>query len=79
MIADRNILHGVVRNGVIIPDKGVFLPDGADVEIHFLNGDAKIPDVLRTEFAAWDKAGTDAWAMIDEWENEDAPKPGADI
>ena len=32
---------------------------------------AGIPDELRVEMQAWDKASDEAWAMIEKWEAEE--------
>jgi hypothetical protein len=63
------VLGGVVRNSVIIPDGGARLPEGAPVRI-LLPGPG-VPRGLLAEFAAWEQASDEAWAMIDGWEGKD--------
>ena len=62
---------GVVKEGVVVPETGAKLPEGARVEIVFFPPEAS-PE-LQAEFDAWDRAGEDAWAMIDRWEKEARP------
>ena len=68
MAAERTIVIGLVKNGVIVPQANVALPEGEYVEITY---PAAFTPELRAELAAWDKAGDEAWAMIDQWERED--------
>jgi len=65
MAAEKIVLSGVVRGGGVVPDGEMLLPEGASVEIIFPFTD--VPPELQAEFAAWDRAGADAWAMIDKW------------
>jgi len=44
------------------------LPEGVPVEIHIRQVD--LSPELESELKQWDKAGAEAWAMIDEWEAE---------
>jgi hypothetical protein len=71
LISERIVLHGTVRDGVIIPDKGFALPDGATVEIVFAGDFTDLPDSFRAELAAWDQAGADAWSLIEEWGHDE--------
>jgi hypothetical protein len=67
------IVPGTVKNGVVVPDKWSNLPEGAAVDIVLRQPVPEIPSELQDEFAAWEKLGDEAWAMIDEWEKEDQP------
>ena len=69
MLAEKVILSGIVRGGVIIPDTDTPLPEGTYVEIRLLAAEAS--EELRAEFAAWERASDDAWGIIDTWEKED--------
>ena len=71
MIAERIKMNGVMRGGVIVPDSRLILPEGTEVEISFPA--AELPQELQEEFAAWDRASADAWAMMDTWEAEANP------
>lgn len=54
-------IRGVVKGGLIVPEGEMKLPEGTSVAI--------IPtDDLESEMAAWERAGDEAWALIDEWE-----------
>ena len=66
MITERVRVHGVVRGGVVVPDSHVTLPEGTEVEISFLS--TELPQELQDEFAAWDRASDDAWALMEVWE-----------
>jgi len=62
-------LRGVVRNGVVVFDRPVNLPDGTAVEVRV--GPIPFTPEEQAEFAGWEKIGDEAWGMIDEWEKED--------
>lgn len=66
MRAERMKIHGIIRNGVIVPDSQFTLPEGAEVEISFLL--TELPQELKEEFAAWNRLSDDAWKMIDDLE-----------
>ncbi len=69
MAAEKVVVGGVVKGGVVVPDGELLLPEGAYVEIVFPFTHAS-PD-LQAEFESWDRAGAGAWAMIDKWEKEE--------
>jgi len=59
-------IRGVVRDGLIVPEGELKLPEGTPVAI--------IPtDEFDAEMASWDRAGDEAWALIDEWEKGEQP------
>ena len=62
------VVAGTVRNGVVVPDREIELPDGTHVGIGVAIADLD-PD-LAAELAAWDRAGEEAWNMISLWERE---------
>jgi hypothetical protein len=68
MSTERTVVLGVVKNGLIVPRGTTALPEGMIVEISY---PAELPAELRAELAAWELAGDEAWAMIDEWEREE--------
>ena len=61
------LIHGIVTNGVIVPDHHASLPEGASVQIVLAN-----TSDYAAEMRAWDEASAHAWASIDEWEREEA-------
>jgi hypothetical protein len=72
MAAERVIVNGVVRDGVVVPEGGVKLPEGVQVEI-------LIPEIspeLQAEFDAWEAASDEDFAafeaMLREEEKQDA-------
>jgi hypothetical protein len=69
MIADRLVIPGIVRNGMVVPQSDSPLPDGAHVDI--VVGPPEITPQLRAELEQWDRLGDEAWAMIDQWEKVD--------
>lgn len=68
------LVSGIVRDGVVVPETDTRLPEGAHVEI-ILRSEAIPPD-LQAELAAWDRAGDEAWALMDAWEKEEAHGTG---
>jgi len=68
VITERLRIHGVIRGGVIVPDSPLTLPEGTEVEISFLQ--TELPQELQDELSAWDHASDDAWALMEEWEQE---------
>ena len=70
MTAERMVVPGVVKGGVVVPDGNAHLPEGARVDI--VIAPTEIPPELRTEFDDWERLSDEAWAMIDQWEKEDA-------
>ena len=69
MAAEKIVVGGVVRGGVVVPEHRLALPEGAQVEIVFPFN--RLSPELQAEFDAWDRAGKDSWAMIDQWEKEE--------
>jgi hypothetical protein len=69
MSTDNRIIPGIVKNGVVVPQSGSELPDGAHVNI--VLQPAEMPQELKEELEAWQRAGDQAWQMIDKWEAED--------
>lgn len=68
MSTDIRIIPGIVRNGIVVPQSGSELPDGAHVNIVLQPAD--MPQELKEELAAWQRAGDQAWQLIDKWEAE---------
>jgi hypothetical protein len=64
-------LRGVVRGGVIVLEAPAVLPEGTEVTV--VAPAAEVPAELREEFAAWERASDEAWAMIEDWERQDQP------
>lgn len=52
MLNSRRIARGVVRDGVVVPDGGARLPEGAQVDILL----PELPAELRKEIDAWERA-----------------------
>jgi predicted DNA-binding antitoxin AbrB/MazE fold protein len=69
MVPERFVIPGIVKNGVVVPQNDIPLPDGAHVDILISPTDAT-PE-LEAELDQWDKASDEAWAMIDQWEAEE--------
>jgi predicted DNA-binding antitoxin AbrB/MazE fold protein len=69
MSTDGRIIPGIVKNGVVVPQAKTELPDGAHVNI--LLQPAEMPQELKAELEAWQRAGDQVWKMIDKWESED--------
>jgi hypothetical protein len=69
MAAERLVIPGIVKNGLVVPQNDTPLPDGAHVDI--VIGAADVPPELQAELAQWETASDEAWAMIDRWETEE--------
>ena len=69
MSTDGRIIPGIVKNGVVVPQANSTLPDGAHVNIVWQP--AEMPQELKEELEAWQRAGNEAWQMIDKWESEE--------
>jgi hypothetical protein len=70
MAVEQLVIKGTVRDGVVVPDAGEHLPEGARVDIVLSLQD--LPPELLAETKAWERASDEAWAMIDAWEKEAA-------
>ncbi len=73
METERVVIPGLVKNGLVMPQGPLPLPEGARVEIVVTSLPPELTAELRGEFEAWDRAGDEAWALIDQWEREDKP------
>jgi hypothetical protein len=71
MAHEAVIIPGIVKGGLVVPQGKVPLPEGASVSI--LLPVAEVPDQLRAEFDGWERAGDEAWAMIEQWEQGQQP------
>jgi hypothetical protein len=69
MTTERVVISGFVKNGLIVPQGHALLPEGTRVEIVVLA--SELPPELQAEFDAWEQAGDEAWAQIDQWEREE--------
>jgi hypothetical protein len=58
-----NIVAGVVKNGVVVPN--VPLPEGAFVKVHVISGPIEVPPELQAELDAWQLASTQALEMVE--------------
>jgi hypothetical protein len=81
-------ISGVVKNGVVILENGISLPEGARVEVRLRNGAAhpaaseveplEFTPEERAEFEMWDRAGDEDLAAfeasLDREECEDAAR-----
>jgi len=66
MAAEPTVIPGIVKNGIVVPQSNVPLPDGARVGIVLEPG--QLTPQLQAELAQWEAASDEAWSMIDEWE-----------
>ena len=60
------IIPGITRDGVVVPCGDTSFPDGLHVSILVRTSD--ITPELQAEWEQWDKAGDEAWTMIDQLE-----------
>ena len=71
METERVVIPGLVKNGLVVPQGPLLLPEGAQVEIVIPSPSPEMTPELRAEFDAWERAGDEAWALIDQWEREE--------
>lgn len=69
MATERVVIPGIVKNGIVVPQNDTPLPDGAHVDI--LISPADVTPDLKSELDQWEKASDEAWAMMDQWEEEE--------
>ncbi len=69
MEAERWTISGTVKDGVIVPQNDIPLPNGICVEI--LIRPVDMTPELKSELDQWDKASDEAWARIDQWERKE--------
>ena len=69
MSTDGRIIPGIVKDGVVVPQANSELPDGAHVNI--VLHPAEMPQELKEELEAWQRAGCQAWQLVDRWESEE--------
>jgi hypothetical protein len=68
-------IWGVVVEGRVVPSSP--LPEGAHVEIRLADPPSDVPEDLRAEFEAWDRAGANALDLVERLAREgeaDAPR-----
>jgi hypothetical protein len=56
-------IWGVVKEGRVVPSSP--LPEGAHVEIRLADPPPDVPEDLRAEFEAWDRAGANALELVE--------------
>ena len=66
MSVDPIVLHGIVREGVIVPDLSVKLPEGIPVKILVAHED--LPTELLTELVGQESDGNGPGGPADQWE-----------
>ncbi|HGJ65868.1 TPA: hypothetical protein ENS27_10830 [bacterium] len=57
----RAIISGIVKDGVIVPQSDIKIPEGTYVNIVILD----IPDELQSEFEAWELASDEDLAEFE--------------
>ena len=68
-LEEKTTIGGIYKGGVIVPERALVLPEGAAITITISS--RALPVELTEEFADWDRAGQDAWKLIEEWEREE--------
>jgi hypothetical protein len=69
MAATGPVIKGIVKNGVVVPERDAELPEGAQVEITITS--LAITPELQAEFDAWERVSDEAWSMIEQWEEDE--------
>jgi len=67
-----SVLTGTVKDGVIVLDGDVQLPEGTRVRVEILEPTPSLTPEEEEEFSEWERASDEAWALI---EQEDEVKP----
>ncbi|MFA0782492.1 hypothetical protein [Fervidibacter sacchari] len=67
-----SMLTGTVKDGVIVLDGDVQLPEGTKVRVEILEITPSLTPEEEEEFSEWERASDEAWALI---EQEDEVKP----
>jgi hypothetical protein len=57
MVAERIVISGIVKNGLVVPENKAPLPEGARVEIVLASPETPKP---QAEFGAWERASEEA-------------------
>ncbi len=70
METERVVIPGVIKNGRVVPQGEVALSEGVQVEI--LIPALELTSDWREEFEAWERAGDEAWAQIEQWERDES-------
>ncbi len=74
------LVRGWVKDGVVVLEPGAALPDGAEVKVAVVpeaeRGPIPFDPEEQAEFAAWNRGGDEAWAMIDWGESCSEPRSG---
>ena len=69
MAIEQIMFRGTIKQGVIVPDTEMELPDGTPVQIMVIP--LTVPSELQAEFDAWECLGDEAWELINQWEAEE--------
>ena len=59
-----SVLTGTVKDGVIVLDGDVQLPEGTKVRVEIL--EATLSLTPEEEFSEWERASDEAWALIEQ-------------
>jgi predicted DNA-binding antitoxin AbrB/MazE fold protein len=62
MKVEKLVVAGVIKNGVVVPEGELPLPEGTRVDIVFPPGYDDIPEEFWQEMAMWDKASDEDFA-----------------
>ena len=68
------LFRGIIRNGVIVLDSKIKLPEGSEVEVKV--NPLEFTTEERAEWEGWEKLSDEAWSQIDWGEGEIARDSG---
>ncbi|MCS3919239.1 MAG: hypothetical protein PVTTEEND_000492 [Candidatus Fervidibacter sp.] len=78
MKVGKLVVTGIIKNGVVVPEGELPLPEGTRLDIVFPPGYDDIPEEFWQEMAMWDKASDEALELVErmakEWEEKDAAR-----
>ncbi|MBI1923063.1 hypothetical protein HYR99_02315 [Candidatus Poribacteria bacterium] len=71
MFAQKVIVSGIVRNGVVVPESNALLPEGVRVDVVFPAALPEMTPELAAELEMWDRASAEALELVERLAQED--------
>ncbi len=75
MTRSKLVVTGIVKDGVVVPEGELPLPEGTKVEIVFPPGYDELPKEFWEEIEMWERASAEALELVErmaqEWEREE--------
>lgn len=75
MPRNKLVVTGIIKNGVVVPEGELPLPEGTKVDIVFPPGYDELPQEFWEELEMWERASDEALELVErmaqEWEREE--------